>query len=452
MTDVATRAPSPSNGHSQRPLPHNLQAEEALLGALLFSRDVRDVVTSNLKADAFYKPAHADVYEAIVKLHDDGQPVDPTTVAEQLRRTGQLEQVGGQGALVGFQAVTPAVASGPRYAAIVQDHKTLREVIGLTADLSEDAYALPDDLTGLRMRTEQMLELLDRHTTRSGACQFAELLDAWVDDMNQRASGDQGAITTGFGALDKALGGGFHPGQLIVVAGRTSMGKTAVAGAFALNAARADHTVLVCSIEMAALELADRWVSATSKVPLATIRTGDLQLDEWQAIEQAMKRLAPRPIWVDDHDEISVSYVRGLARSLPQPPSLIIVDYLQLLRPAKRFDNRQEAVADISSTLKKLARRLQVPIVALAQLNRSAENRQDKRPQLTDLRESGSIENDADVVIGLYRDRYYNRPAKNDDADPLEAIIMKQRSGPLATVTLEFAADISAVLNPPGEF
>lgn len=280
---------------------------------------------------------------------------------------------------------------------------------------------------------------------------MGDLLVEWLGDMNLRAAGDNTAVPTGFHELDKALGGGLHPGQLVIIAGRTSMGKTAVAGSLALNCAHAGRAVLMCSIEMARLELADRWVAATSKVPLSTVRTGDLSLDQWQGIEGAMKTLGAERVWIDDTDELTVSHLRALARSNPEPPAVIIVDYLQLLRPSNKFDNRQEAVAEISSTLKKLARRLGVPIVALAQLNRSAENRQDKRPILTDLRESGSIENDADVVIGLYRDAYYKRNAK-DAADILEAIILKQRSGPLVTVPLQFAAEISAVLNPPEVF
>lgn len=335
----------------------------------------------------------------------------------------------------------------------MQHHATLRDLITFADTVTRDAYALPDTLHGLRHRVETVLERLDRSSTdQGGAIPLTTVLDRWLGDMNQRATGDRSAVPTGFGALDQALGGGLHPGQLVVIAGRTSMGKTAVAGGIALNTAALGHHVLMCSMEMGELELADRWVAATAKVPLATVRTGDLNFEDWARIERATERLRTRPIWVDDNDEITVSYLRGLARSTPELPAVIIVDYLQLLRPSTRFDNRQEAVADISSSLKKLARRLQIPIVALAQLNRSAENRQDKRPMLTDLRESGSIENDADVVIGLYRDRYYNRPAKGDDADVLEAIIMKQRSGPLTTIKLEFAAEISAVLNPPGDF
>lgn len=430
---------------AQRALPHDLGSEEALIGAVLLSRDARDATIGTLAPDAFYKRSHAHIWAAITTLHETAAPVDTVTVAEQLVRDGLLEDAGGDQALVALQSATPATSSAARYAAIVRSRAELRNVIYEATEAVNAAYQL--DTTSARRHTETAADILDIAITDHAPRHIDDVLADWIEEDQRRTAGDITCIPTGFYDLDRILGGGLRPGQLCVAAGRTSMGKSAFGGQLALHAAKAGLVTLVCSAEMAALELADRWISATSRVNATSVRTGTITPKDWPRVHGAIGELSCWPLWIDDRDDLTVANIRAAARSLPTMPQLLVVDYIQLLKGtgALRNDNRQAEVAEISSGLKRLARRLEIPIVALAQLNRAPEARSDKRPQLVDLRESGSIENDADVVIGLYRDEYYHRDTK--DPGVLEAIVLKQRSGPRTTVRLHFAGEINAIFN-----
>lgn len=406
---------------------------------MLLSQAAVDAASA-ITADDFYKPAHGHIYEAIIAVHDAGHRAEPTTVEVELERRGLIDDIGGRTALIDLQIATPDAGAAARYASIVHDHAVLRHAIAFGHDIIEAGYQLDQPAT-LRA-TEAALDLLDRAAALAGPAHMRTVLEEWVEDLAARADGRKPGIPTGFYDLDRATGG-LRPGQLIVVAGRTSMGKTAFAGSLVLNAVAAGHTTLVCSIEMARLELTDRYMSAVSRIDATFIRDGAIAVNDWPRINRGVAELAERPLWIDDRAELTVGQIRGAARSIPNL-KLIVVDYLQLLKTNDR-DNRATEVAEISGGLKNLARRLGVPIVALAQLNRDTERRTDKRPLLIDLRESGSIENDADLVIGLYRDEYYK--PKSDDAGIIEAIIMKQRSGPTQTVRLGFDAIHTEVLN-----
>lgn len=440
---VESEAPQLTTATAQRALPHDIGSEEALIGAALLSRDARDATIGTLGPDAFYKPAHGHIWAAITTLHDAAEPVDTVTVSEQLTRDGLLEESGGDHALVALQSATPATSNAARYASIVRSRAELRTVIHESTEAVNAAYQL--DAVGARRHTDHAADVLDLAVTDHAPRHIDDVLGEWMEEDQRRTAGETTCIPTGFYDLDRTLGGGIRPGQLTVTAGRTSMGKTMFGSQLALHAAKAGIVTLVCSAEMAALELADRWISATSRVNATSVRTGTIAPNDWPRVNTAIGELSCWPLWVDDRDDLTVANIRAAARSLPVLPQLIIVDYIQLLKAPQRHENRQAEVAEISSGLKRLARRLEIPIVALAQLNRAPEARSDKRPQLIDLRESGSIENDADVVIGLYRDEYYHRDTK--DPGVLEAIVLKQRSGPRTTVRLHFAGDINAIFN-----
>lgn len=407
---------------------------------MLLSPSAVDAATAITTADDFINAHHGLIYEAIIAVHDEGHRADPTTVSHELERRQLAADVGGLAALVALQNATPDVGAAARYASIVAEMAVLRQVIAYAHDMNEAAYEL--NPRGALRATEHALDLLDRATAADGPRHMRDVLNEWIEDIRARSEGRKPGIPTGFHALDDVTGG-LRPGQLVVVAGRTAMGKTAFAGSLALNTAAQGHVTLVCSVEMARIELTDRYMSATSNVSATFIRDGAIASRDWDRIDCAVTDLAGQPLWIDDRPELTVSQIRGAARSIPNL-ELVIVDYLQLLKTADR-DNRATEVSDISGGLKNLARRLGVPIIALAQLNRDTERRTDKRPLLIDLRESGSIENDADLVIGLYRDEYYK--PKSKDAGIIEAIILKQRAGPTTTVRLGFDGSHNSVLN-----
>jgi replicative DNA helicase len=434
---------------AERVPPHSLQAEESLLGAALLSRDALEATSAIVTPGDFYKPALGIIWDVLVGLLNTGQSIDPFLVAERLRSAGLLDTIGGQTALVELQSRTPSTTSAPRYAGIVREKADARRAIQAAEAVIAASYA--DHLDEARRHAETAIDILDQATQPKGPRHLADiLLDDWYPAQEERRAGTA-TVPSGFPDLDRILGGGWRDGQLIVVAARTSMGKTALAGAFACRAAEAGHPVYVGSVEMAGLELADRWVAAEGRISADAIRSGIIPPRDDDRLGETITKLGGWPVYVDDRDDLTVAHVRAGAKAMPERPRLVIVDYVQILTPAERIPGHREAeVARITSDLKKLARRLGVPVIAVAQLNRAAESRSDKRPQLADLRESGAIENDADVVIGLYRDEYYNPSTK--DAGVMEAIVMKQRSGPRATARLAWLAQWNAVtsLAAPG--
>jgi replicative DNA helicase len=431
-----------SAGGGGRVPPHNLQAEESLLGAMLLSRDaIAAVAEVHLSAGDFYKPTHGHVFEAIVALYERGDPADPVTVAEELRRDGLLDAIGGPATLVSLQASTPATSNAARYARIVEEHALLRRLIGVAGEIAELGYELPDDVTAAVDRAEAMVFEVAQRRVADTMAPLRDLLSLNLDRLEalyERGEAITG-VPTGYADLDHQLSG-LQPSSLVVVGARPGMGKTSFALGMAAHAAlEARQPVLFFSLEMSHLELTQRLLCAEAKVDSTRMRNGRLQEPDWAKINNAIGRLAEAPIYIDDNPNTTVMEIRAKARRLKSRLGglgLICVDYLQLMTGRTSAENRQVEVSEMSRGLKILARELEVPVVALSQLSRNLEMRADKRPLLADLRESGSIEQDSDVVIFIYRDELYN--AESPDRGTAEILVAKHRNGPTGKTRLAF--------------
>jgi replicative DNA helicase len=430
---------------SGRVPPHNLEAEESLLGAMMLSRDaITSAVEARVEASDFYKPAHTHVYEAVMSLYSQGEPVDPITVAEELRRADLLDAMGGKNALLRIQALTPASANAAHYAKIVGELALLRRLIAVAGDIAEMGYDLTDDVSETMDRAESLVfEVAERRVADSMVV-ISDALQETLDQLEQ-LYGNTGEVTgvpTGYLDLDDLLLG-LQPSNLVVLAARPGCGKTSFALGAAANVAMAmRRPVLFFSMEMGTLELTKRMLAAEARVDARKLQTGRIPEGDWTRISHAVGRLAEAPLFIDDNPHCTVMEMRAKARRTKARHgdlALIVVDYLQLMTPsttARRSDNRQVEVAEISRGLKILARELECPVVALSQLNRQLEYRADKRPMLADLRESGSLEQDADVVVFLYRDEIYN--PESDQRGTAEVIVAKHRNGPTGVTRLAF--------------
>jgi replicative DNA helicase len=400
ITDDTSRARPSGSG---RMLPNDLQAEESLLGAMLLSRDAIAAATEILGADDFYKPAHGHVFDAIVTLNAAGEPADVSTVSDVLKRAGLLEAIGGPATLVNLQAATPATSNAARYAKIVEEHALLRRLIRTAGDIAEMGYGLPDDVTKAVDLAESMVfEVAQRRVTDTMA-EIHDLLDANLDRLEQLYERGQSitGVPTGFTDLDELLSG-LQPNALIVVGARPSAGKTALGLGMATYAAlEAGRPVLIFSLEMSRLELTQRMLCSEARVDSKRVRNGNLNEADWQKIAHATGRLAEAPIWIDDNPNLTIMEIRSKARRLKARTGdlgMVVVDYLQLMTGRTSAESRQVEVSEISRGLKILARELECPVVALSQLSRALEMRQDKRPMLADLRESGCLTADTRIT------------------------------------------------------
>lgn len=416
--------------------PHDLAAEQALLGAWLLRPAAIDA-TADLDPAAFYQPAHQAIAQAILQLHADGQPVDPVTVADQLGQGG-LDLIGGPHTLTTLQAGTPATSNAARYAHIVRRHHHRRRLL---ATLVEAAELLHSDEP-----PEHVAALLEQAAATHGPTgrlrYVPDEITGWLDDLEER-TGPRG-LATGWVDLDRTFGG-LRPGTVTLFAGRPAMGKSDVGAELARNVTAAGHRTLVVSVEMSLLELLDRWQATSIHLRRTALRDGNLSPKDWERINSpnGAARLADHPLWVLDDPEVTIPQIRATAAKIGA--ELIVVDYMQLLLPGQRRDSRQVEVSELSAAIKRMARALDVPVVALAQLNRQVENRTQKRPTLADLRESGSLEQDADTVVMLYRDDYYNAQAETRGV--LELIVEKNRHGPRDTVKVAYQPEIGLILN-----
>ncbi len=421
--------------------PYNLQAEESLLGAMLLSKDAVAAAAELVTADDFYKPGHGHIYDAISTLTARGEPVDPVTVADELRRADLLEVAGGAAGLLSLQANTPATSNASRYARIVEEHALLRRLIAVAGEISELGYSLPEDVTKAIDTAESMVYDLSQHRITDSTAELSDLLGPTlgrIEVLHDRGDAITGT-PTGFTELDQLLGG-LQPEALIVVGARPAMGKTAFALGIAAHAAMTGgKPVLYFSLEMGRLELSQRLLCAEARVDSSRIRSGRLDENDWSKITSAVGRLGDAPIWLDDNAQVSIMEIRGKARRLASRVGdlgLVVVDYIQLMTGRTSAESRQVEVAEISRGLKVLARELRCPVLALAQLNRGLEQRADKRPMLSDLRESGALEQDADVVTFIYRDEIYNDDSP--DKGIAEILVSKHRAGPTGKVKLAY--------------
>ncbi len=421
--------------------PHDISAEESLLGAMLLNREAIDIAIEGCAADDFYKPAHAHLFVAIVALYARGEPVDPVTVADELRRSQLLDQAGGPSAIVALQATTPATGNAGRYASIVAELALLRRLIGVAGEIAELAYDVPDDVDQAANQAEALVFAVTQHRKADTVAPLRDLLGGTLDRLESLFNRGEEitGVPTGFIDLDRQLCG-LQPSNLIIVGARPGAGKTSLALNIAAHATIATRRpALFFSLEMSQYEISTRLLSAEGRVDSTRMRNGRLLESDWPKISHAIGRLADAPLYVDDNPAVTVIDIRRHARKLRSrlgDLALVVVDYIQLMTGRAKAENRQVEVSEISRGLKILARELECPVVALSQLSRNLESRADKRPTLSDLRESGSLEQDSDVVLFIYRDELYNRDS--NDRGIAEVCIAKHRSGPTGMTKLAF--------------
>ena len=421
--------------------PHDLAAERALLGAMLLTAAaIADAVELTAAAD-FYRPAHAHVFDAVAALYGAGEPVDTVTVAAELQRSGLLEAVGGAGALVEIQASTPVAGNAGHYADIVAKNATLRRLIGAASEVAELAYSRPADVDAALDQAESMIFSVAGGAAASSLESLYTLIDKGVEHLEKLYQHGQSltGVPTGFTDLDNLLLG-LQPSTLVILGARPGIGKTSLAlGMAAAAAMDARRPVLFFSLEMSHLELTQRLLCSEAQVSTQNIRSGRLSDNDWKRVNAAVGHLAEAPLWIDDNPSTSVLEIRAKARRKHAEwgdLGLVVVDYLQLMGGRLGAESRQVEVSEMSRGLKILARELECPVVALSQLSRAPEARSDKRPMLADLRESGAIEQDADVVMFLYRDEMYN--SDTSDRGIAELQVAKHRTGPTGVVKLAF--------------
>jgi len=439
--------------------PHSIEAEQSVIGALLIDPETAEQVTEAVTAEDFYERRHRQIFQAISAMLGAGRAVDAITVSEWLQDHEQLADVGGVQYLLMLANETPSAANVLAYARIVRERATLRDLIRVGREIAELAY---------RPEGRQAQALLDEAESRvfhlaegqqragEGFQQLKDALPAVIDRIETIARERKGVtgLSTGFADLDEKTSG-LHPGQLVIVAGRPSMGKTS----FAMNIA--EHVaciegkpVAVFSMEMPTEEIVLRALSSRGRVDQHRLRNGSLGNDDWPRIAHAIGELGNAPLFADDSAALTPTDLRSRARRLKREHglALIVVDYLQLMQVPGRGDNRVAEISEISRSLKALAKELSIPVIALSQLNRSLENRTEKRPQMSDLRESGAIEQDADLILFLYRDEVYYKD-KEEVKGIAEVIIGKQRNGPIGTVRMSFFGEYTRFENyaPSGD-
>lgn len=424
-------------------LPHDIQAEQAVLGSIFINPEKIIEVAEYLKPDDFYKPAHRILFKAMLSISSHAEPIDVVTVKSVLESQDNLVTIGGITYLLEVVNAVPTSAHAEHYAKIVAKKAQLRSIIGNLSDSIGNAYDENMDIDEIIAKTERSLIEVSQSSNKSSFRPIHDVLAENYQKIEERSNNNTQitGIATGFYDFDK-LTTGLHEDQLIILAARPAMGKTAFALNIAQNVAtKSKKAVAVFSLEMGAESLVERMLASEGTIKSHHIRTGQLTVEEWQRLIYAQGELAEAPIFIDDTAGVKITDIRARARRLSQENDglgLIVIDYLQLIQ-GSRSDNRQQEVSEISRQLKILAKELKVPVIALSQLSRSVEQRQDKRPIMSDLRESGSIEQDADIVAFLYRDDYYTDKSDNQPESNLtELIIKKNRHGSLGTVNLYF--------------
>ena len=470
-----------------RSLPHNDEAEQALLGALLVNNEKIHIVSGFLLAEQFYQPIHGRIYDAVLKLVERGQMANPVTLKHYFENDDALTDIGGAQYLARLAGSTVTIINAEDYARTVHDLALRRSLISLGEEVVNDAFDYKIDVPAtdqIETAEQRLFNLAEAGQAEGGFRPLSDSLTGAITMMEGAYKGDSGVsgISTGLSALDDLLGG-LHPSDLLILAGRPSMGKTALATNIAFQAALnyrvepdensedqrvAGAVVGFFSLEMSAEQLASRLLSEETGISSHKLRRGDISKDDFHKVVEASRRLARAPFFIDDTPALSVAALRTRARRLlrTQKLSLIVVDYLQLVRPSgtTKNDNRVQEIGEITQGLKALAKDLNLPVLALSQLSRAVEQREDKRPQLSDLRESGSIEQDSDVVMFIFREEYYlerSEPVRRaDEADErfieryerwknrlqevagtAEVFIAKQRHGPIGGLKLQFTSE-----------
>ncbi|ANZ95173.1 MULTISPECIES: replicative DNA helicase [Brochothrix] len=427
--------------------PQNNEAEQAIIGAIFIEPNALITAAEVLQPEDFYRQAHQHIFRAMVMMNEQGKALDVVTVSETLTSQGLIEDIGGISYLTDLAVSVPTAANVGYYIEIVEEKALLRRLINTATQIATSGFANEETVEALVDDAERrILEVAQRKNVG----QFKNITDVLSEaydniELLSNREGDITGLPTGFKELDR-MTAGFQRNDLIIVAARPSVGKTAFALNIAQNTAiKTNETVAIFSLEMGASQLINRMLCAEGNIDAQNMRTGKLNDEEWRKLALAISTLSSTNIFIDDSPGIRVNEIRSKCRRLKQEHGLgmIVIDYLQLIQGSGigGGENRQQEVSEISRTLKQLARELEVPVIALSQLSRGVEQRQDKRPMMSDIRESGSIEQDADIVAFLYREDYYDREAADEDNGTIEIIIAKQRNGPVGTVQLAFVKE-----------
>ncbi len=430
--------------------PQNIEAEQAVLGGVFLNPSIFDSLIDIIKEEDFYLPSHQKIFHAFMELYDRNVPVDLVTVAELLEKKGELEDVGGAAYLASLAESVASSANAVNYAHIVKEKSLRRELIKKSLSIIQTAFESDEDIDTILGDAEQGIFEISESKIKPSYKSSKELVNEVFEYLENKLD-DKGLVTgvpSGYSKLDE-LTAGFQPSDFIVVAGRPSMGKTAFGLNVAMRAAILHRIpTAIFSLEMSMDQIMMRMLCAWAKVDLSKLRRGRLKEEEWTKLYQAAQDLSEAPIYIDDTPTLEPVELRARCRRLKSDKDigLVVIDYLQLMHVSQKRDSREQEIALISRNMKYLAKEVNVPVVALAQLNRKVEERRDKRPMLSDLRESGAIEQDADVIIFLYRDEVYN-PNKPESKGIAELIIGKQRNGPVGVVKLSYLSFCTAFEN-----
>jgi replicative DNA helicase len=430
--------------------PQNLEAESSVLGGILLDNEAINLVLELLQPDDFYRESHRKIFRAMIDITDRGEPVDLITLSEFLKGRNELEAVGGAAYLASLADFVPTAANISHYARIVREKAILRSLISTATEIATRGYEEQGSVDEFLDSAEKVIFDISEKKIKASFVAVGDMITdtlKTIDKLYQRKEMITG-VPTGYEDLDK-LTAGLQPSDLIIVAGRPGMGKTAFALNLATNAALAGTGAAIFSLEMAKEQLVLRMLCSEARVNSSKVRSGYLGERDFPQLAKAAARLHEAPIYIDDTPAISVLELRAKARRLVRDRSkkvgLIVVDYLQLMRGMGTASNREQEISEISRSLKALAKELRIPVIALSQLNRRVEDRGDRRPQMSDLRESGAIEQDADVILFIYREEVYNK--NSDDKGKAEVIVAKQRNGPTDTVTLTFIGEYTRFEN-----
>ena len=425
--------------------PQDVAAEQSVIGAMLLSKDAIADVVEQVREHDFYRPNHQTLFSTVIDLYSRGEPADAVTVAAELTRSGELAKIGGAAYLHTLVASVPTAANAGYYARIVKEKAILRRLVEAGTRIVQMSYDETGEVDNLVDRAQaEIYDVTDRRTADDYQ-KLDKLMNDALEEMNAIAQhGDKlVGIPTGFGELDKLLNG-LQPGQLVMLAARPGMGKSTLGLDFARAASiKNNATSAVFSLEMGRNEIVMRLLSAESGIGLTAMRSGKMNEADWQKLARKMSSVSNAPLFIDDSPNLTITEIRAKCRRLKQRHDLklIIVDYLQLMTSGRRVESRQQEVSEFSRSLKLLAKELDVPVVAISQLNRGPEQRNDKKPMLADLRESGSLEQDSDVVILIHREDHYNRDSER--AGEADLIVAKHRNGPTGLIVVSFQGHYS---------
>ncbi len=440
-----------SDSRGDRVPPHDLLAEQSAIGGMLLSKDAVADVIETVRGMDFYIPKHETIFEAVMNLYSHGEPTDVIAVTDELTKTGELTRAGGAEYLHTLTALVPTAANAGFYASIVAEKAVLRRLVEAGTRIVQMGYASEGEVVDLVNNAQAEIYAVTGGVESEDFVPLTEAVTTAIDEI-ETAMGRDGkmvGVPTGFAELDD-LTNGLYPGQLIILAARPALGKSTLGLDFARSAAiKNDMPTIIFSLEMGRSEIAMRLLSAEASVPLQHMRKGTVHTNDWTTIASTRGRINDAPLYIDDSPNMTLVEIRAKCRRLKQRHNLkmVVIDYLQLLSSGKKVESRQQEVSEFSRALKLLSKELDVPVIALSQLNRASEQRADKMPAISDLRESGSLEQDADMVILLHRESTYEK--ENPRAGEADLILAKQRNGPTGTVTVAFQGHYSRFQDMP---